>query len=133
MGALAAMKGSVFGLGSDIGGSIRCPAAFCGVWGLRPTQKRLSMKNCASACTGEAEGVCCVLGPIARSADDIDLFMDSIISQKPWDHDATGIPLPWRKVQEPGISTLTIAICYDAGVVKPVTPTLRGLNYAKHK
>lgn len=132
-GALAAMKGSVFGLGSDIGGSIRCPAAFCGVWGLRPTQKRLSMKNCASACTGEAEGVCCVLGPIARSADDIDLFMDSIISQKPWENDATVIPLPWRKVQEPGISTLTIAICYDDGVVKPVTPILRGLNYAKQK
>jgi len=132
-GALAAMKGSVFGLGSDIGGSIRCPAAFCGVWGLRPTQKRLSMKNCASACTGAQEGVCCVLGPLARSGDDINLFMNSIISQKPWEEDATVIPLPWRSVPEPNISTLTIAICFDDGVVKPVTPILRGLNYAKKR
>lgn len=32
-GALVAMKGSILGVGTDIGGSIRCPSAFCGIYG----------------------------------------------------------------------------------------------------
>ncbi|VEU20121.1 DEKNAAC101054 [Brettanomyces naardenensis] len=132
-GAMAAMKGSVFGLGSDIGGSIRCPAGFCGAWGLRPTQKRVSMRGVASACTGVQEGVCCVLGPLAHSADDINLFMSAVIGGKPWERDATVIPLPWRKVSEPNIKNLTVAICYDDGVVKPTPPIIRGLKLAASK
>lgn len=132
-GAMAAMKGSAFGMGSDIGGSIRCPAAFCGAWGLRPTQKRIPMKDCFSCAQGVNESVCAVLGPLAHCAEDINLFMNSIISQKPWNYDATVIPLPWRSVPEPKIKDLCVAICYDDGVVKPTTPILRGLKYAHDK
>lgn len=132
-GALAAMHGSAFGLGSDIGGSIRCPAAFCGVWGLRPTQKRISTKDIPPKESGVQEGVLAVLGPLARSADDINLFMKSLISAKPWENDANVIPLPWRDVPSPDISSLTIAIYYDDGVCKPTPPVLRGLYYAAEK
>lgn len=133
-GALAAMKGSVFGLGSDIGGSIRCPAAFNGVWGLRPTQKRVSMINCFSACSyKDQEAVSCVLGPLARSAEDIDLFMKSIIACKPWEIDSNLIPLPWKGLSDVDPKTLTIAIDWDDGVVKPTPPMIRGLELAKEK
>jgi amidase len=40
-GALISLKGSPIGFGTDIGGSIRIPAAFCGLYGLRPSAGRL--------------------------------------------------------------------------------------------
>lgn len=134
-GAITAMKGSVFGLGSDTGGSIRCPAAFNGVWGLRSTQKRISTigGRAVAPDTGKPqlqECVCGVYGPLARSADDINLFMSSIIDQKPWERDATLIPLPWRRLKLPSLSSLTVAVIYDDGLVKPTTPIQRGLKYS---
>ncbi|KAG7704770.1 hypothetical protein KL914_004161 [Ogataea haglerorum] len=132
-GALVAMRGSVFGLGSDIGGSIRCPAAFCGVFGLRPTQKRLSMKNVTICGTGVGEAVVCVLGPLARSAQDIDLFMKASLDAKPWQRDATIVPLPWRDVPVPAAKDLRVAIMYDDGVVKPTPPIIRGLKHAAER
>jgi amidase len=40
-GALIALKGSPLGVGSDIGGSIRIPSAYCGIYGMRPSYHRV--------------------------------------------------------------------------------------------
>ena len=45
-GALVAMKCVPLAVGSDIGGSIRIPATYCGVTGFKPTPSRLSMEGC---------------------------------------------------------------------------------------
>lgn len=133
-GALAAMKGSVFGLGSDIGGSIRIPAAFCGVWGLRPSLKRISCLGVASAYEDQVQEIVYpVLGPLAGSADDIDLFMSAVLGQEPWNSDPLIVPIPWRQVPEPKPTELTVAIIYDDGVVRPAPPISRALNLAKEK
>lgn len=129
-GAIAAMKGSAIGVGSDIGGSIRAPAGFCGVWGLRPTQKRVAMLNMVPSGDKTQEMVNVVLGPIARSAQDLSLFMKVQAAAEPWKKDASLIPLPWREVPLLEPKQLKIAICYDDGVVKPSPPILRGLEFA---
>ena len=132
-GAITAMKGSAFGLGSDIGGSIRAPAGFCGVWGLRPSQKRIPMFPMVPSGNKTQENVVVVLGPLARSAQDLELFMKVQLSSKPWETDATVIPLPWREVKTPTPKELKVAIIYDDGVVKPTPPIIRGLKHSAEK
>lgn len=133
-GAITAMKGSVFGLGSDIGGSIRCPAAFCGVWGLRPSQKRISLQNTIALATSTVqEAVVPVLGPLARSAEDLDLFMKAVLDREPWKTDSLILPIPWRDVPVPDAKKLKIAINYDDGVVRPTPPIARALKVAAEK
>jgi len=52
-----------FAFGADAGGSIRLPAAFCGIYGLKPTQSRV----------GETNLTMCVSGPLAASVADLEL------------------------------------------------------------
>lgn len=57
------------GLGSDTGGSIRIPAAWCGLVGLRPTPGRVSMARCYPRAVSLD-----VIGPIARTVEDAALL-----------------------------------------------------------
>ncbi len=95
-GVLVAMKGSMIGIGTDIGGSIRVPAMCNGVFGFKPSNNRLPYGG--QALTG-AEGtsrtsVQAVAGPIARSVRDIDVFMSELIPRATaWGEDC--MPCPW--------------------------------------
>lgn len=42
------MRASTLGVGTDIGGSVRIPAGFCGTFSLKPTPERLSYRDCAT-------------------------------------------------------------------------------------
>lgn len=133
-GVMAAMNGSAFGIGSDIGGSIRGPAAFCGAWGLRPSTKRISLTGVAGPYDDQSPDIVYpTLGPLGRSADDLALCMKTLIDQKPWEEDPLVLPIPWRDVPAPDPTRLRIAICYDDGVVKPTPPVLRALKTAEKR
>ncbi len=52
-GALVGLKGSPVGFGTDIGGSIRIPAAFNGLYGIRPSSGRLPYEGMANSMDGQ--------------------------------------------------------------------------------
>lgn len=63
--------------GSDIGGSIRNPAHFCGLYGHKPSYNLVPQRGHAPPMVGEGAGVAlAVVGPLARSAADLDLALD---------------------------------------------------------
>lgn len=65
--------------GSDIGGSIRVPAAFCGVFGHRPSETALPRSgHFPGTPLPNAGAVMGVLGPLARSAEDLELAFDVV-------------------------------------------------------
>ena len=133
-GALIGMKGSPLGVGSDIGGSIRSPSAFNGIWGLKPSNKIISLDGVIAAPEDTYnEIIGGSLGPMANSPEDLELFMSAYASKKPWTKDVACLPLEWRELETPKPSELTIGICYDDGVVKPHPPVLRALKEVEQK
>ncbi|MCA9670029.1 MAG: amidase [Myxococcales bacterium] len=68
--AIIAAGASPFGIGTDIGGSIRMPAFFCGVFGCKPTGGRVTLDSHYPGTFGDVERYCCA-GPIARTARDL--------------------------------------------------------------
>ncbi|XP_075145388.1 fatty-acid amide hydrolase 2 [Haematobia irritans] len=69
-GALIASCCTAFGIGTDIGGSIRIPSFNCGVFGHKPTHKVVNMKGCTFR-TGKEQNTMVSLGPMTRYAGDL--------------------------------------------------------------
>jgi fatty acid amide hydrolase 2 len=72
--ALIATGASPFGVAADIGGSIRIPAAFCGIVGHKPTGRLVPTTGHWPAPAGDARGLLC-LGPLGRRVEDLPLLL----------------------------------------------------------
>ena len=115
--AIVAAGGSPLGLGSDLGGSIRAPAAFCRVVGLRPSAARLPQRGHVPALPGPM-GKMTVIGPIARSVEDIALFLSAFPSKFP---DPTFDPSGTAALHDEHGITSPVASRRRVGVSQPVT------------
>jgi Asp-tRNA(Asn)/Glu-tRNA(Gln) amidotransferase A subunit family amidase len=74
---------SYLGAGSDLGSSIRQPAAWCGVFGLKPSRGLVSNAGHAGFGTPPAFGMFACIGPIARSAADLELGLRAMAAAEP--------------------------------------------------
>jgi amidase len=91
-GAAAVAAGMVpLELGSDIGGSIRVPAAFCGLFGHKPSYNLIPQRGHAPAGFDGADPPLNVVGPIARTASDLVLALDVLAG--PGENEETGYRL----------------------------------------
>ena len=93
-GALLGIQGSCLGIGTDIGGSIRSPAANQGLFGFKPTSYRLPLDGFAATMLGQ-EQIVPVVGPLSTSLEGIKVFMKTLIDQKPWLYEPSLVPMPW--------------------------------------
>ncbi len=76
-------------LGSDTGGSVRGPAGFCGITGLRPTYGRVTRHNVVPMCWAMD-----TIGPMARTVQDCAILLQAIAGHDPGDPTCSVEPVP---------------------------------------
>ena len=103
--------------GSDLGGSLRNPASFCSVVGMRPSPGRV-----AASAHNKIDSTLGVEGPMARNVEDLALLFDAMVGEEP----ADPISLPsdgtsFLKTARSGWKPRRVAISRDLGIT-PVDP-----------
>jgi aspartyl-tRNA(Asn)/glutamyl-tRNA(Gln) amidotransferase subunit A len=104
-GSAAAIAGGLvrMALGTDTGGSIRCPAAFCGIVGLKPTYGRVSRFGLIAYANSLEQ-----VGPMGRSVSDVATLMGIIAGHDR--RDSTSYNRPFNHTPDPAIRGLRIGI-----------------------
>ena len=96
-------------LGGDTGGSIRIPAAYCGIVGLRPTFGRVSRAGTLAACWSMD-----TIGPMTRTVEDAALVLKAIAGPDPRDGWAADSPVPdYARSLDAGVKGLRMAVISD--------------------
>jgi len=98
---------SMGGVGSDGGGSIRVPAHFCGICGLKPTPGRIPATGHFPAGVGAFAWIG-VVGPMARTIADVRALFEVMAGPDPGD--ALSVPVPIREVDDRQRKGLRIGI-----------------------
>ena len=102
--AAAVASGMVrMALGTDTGGSIRCPAAFCGIVGHKPTYGRVSRYGLIAYANSLEQ-----IGPMARSVADVSLLLEVLTTHDP--RDSTSVSCPYTHTPDPDIRGLKIGV-----------------------
>jgi fatty acid amide hydrolase len=121
--AIIAAGGSPLGLGTDIGGSIRVPSAFCGVVGMKPTAGRLPDYTAFGIPLGQ-RAIVSQVGPLARTVDDVALALEIINGGRAPDVEP---PMPLGDPSAVDISKLRVAYYTDDGILSPARSVSRAV------
>lgn len=124
-GAIIGAGASPIGVGSDIGGSVRFPAAFCGVASIKPTMWRTPDQTRYGA--GVLEGpINSVAGVLGNHAEDLDLFL-RIIDERAG---AMREVKPFEDYKNVDVSKLKIGYYLSDGIFEPMPAVRRGVSEA---
>lgn len=118
---------SMGGVGSDGGGSIRVPAHFCGICGLKPTPGRIPATGHFPSGAG-AFGWIGVVGPMARTITDVRALFEVLAG--PDAGDAHSAPVPLRSYPETDLRTTRIGILESAALGKATPETRAAVDRA---
>jgi len=118
---------SMGGVGSDGGGSIRTPAHFCGICGLKPTPGRIPATGHFPPGAGAFAWIG-VVGPMARTVADLRALFSVMAGPDPGD--ALSAPVPTRDIAATDLRGLRIGILENPELGRPTPETLSTLRRA---
>ena len=95
-GTLLALRGSPSGWATDIAGSIRIPAGFNNLWGLRTSSSRISATGVANSLPGLPTAGA-VVGPMCDELLSLKHKVEWHLSCRTWEDDPNLIYMPWRR------------------------------------
>lgn len=127
-GAIIAAGGSPLDLGTDTGGSIRVPSAFCGIAGLKPTSGRVPRTGHIVPWGLGGMDALTTIGPMARRVEDLRLVLPIIAGPDgidPFIH-----PVPLGDPDAVNLSDLRVAYFADNGTVSPTAEVEAALRSA---
>lgn len=129
---LARLRGAPLALGSDLGGSVRVPAAVCGVFGFCCTPTRLHAH--APSASDLPTLVEAMYGPIASDPDAIVSFLRAIWRENATLHELRDYRYPlteWRDAQFESTQALRIGFFHTNEILQPLPAVRRALEIAK--
>ncbi|HEX3343947.1 MAG TPA: amidase family protein, partial [Polyangiaceae bacterium] len=128
-GAAVAAGMSPLGIGTDIGGSIRTPAHFCGVAGFKPSLDRLPMRGYRTVLAGQ-EAVRGMGGPLARTAGDLGLLLRALERLDLSSLDPRVPPLRRDEAEEIRVDGLRVGVYDGDGILAPSRAVSRAVTRA---
>ncbi|QPG75850.1 hypothetical protein FOA43_003233 [Brettanomyces nanus] len=129
-GAIAALGGSCFGVGSDIGGSVRHPAGLNNVYSIKPSFGRIPCFGTASGQQGQ-ESVRTVYGLLSHHLENVQYGFKAIVDSQPYRlYDCSCIPLKYKPYHI-AERKLIVGFLDQDGLTSATPPVLRGLGIVK--
>ena len=139
---LVSMGAVPLAMGSDVAGSLRIPAAFCGIVAFKPTPGRCSGQGCMSPRIHNQPAATTtllptVIGPMARCVDDCARYMKATLVPQLWETDRMlpRLPFDWDEYEPRTEATTTTTRCVlklayfdDDGWFKPCATSKRAVH-----
>lgn len=134
---------SPLGIGNDIGGSIRIPCLYSGLYGIKVSTNRLTYEGEFSGNKSSKIGqinVKACHGPMGKTVEDIALVLKSLFNKDMWDEDTETVPLPWNEEEYRSERKLRIGyveedrfFAVSPGNKRAVLEAVEGLKSAGHE
>eukprot|EP00823_Brevimastigomonas_motovehiculus_P005558 TRINITY_DN4132_c0_g1_i1.p1 TRINITY_DN4132_c0_g1~~TRINITY_DN4132_c0_g1_i1.p1 ORF type:complete len:649 (-),score=152.89 TRINITY_DN4132_c0_g1_i1:85-2031(-) len=127
---LLATDSSAIGIGTDVGGSVRIPAHFCGICALKPTSRRVSTMGFRTTIPGQ-EAIPSICGVMGRTVEDLLLPLKVFWSESVFEQDVSLIPKVFdEKMANQIDKKLTVGYYLSDGWIDPSPACVRAVQTA---